>query len=81
MNRDAGAPRHYCSMNQASSAAAVSTSDDVRRDALARWLSGLPPQYGIDCSTLRAASADASFRRYFRVDAAGRSLIAMDAPT
>jgi aminoglycoside/choline kinase family phosphotransferase len=43
------------------------------------WLTRLP-RYGIDAATLRAASADASFRRYFRVDAAGRSLIAMDAP-
>lgn len=30
--------------------------------------------------TLRPASADASFRRYFRLDAAGRTLIVMDAP-
>ena len=29
---------------------------------------------------LSAASADASFRRYFRVDCGGRTLIAMDAP-
>jgi aminoglycoside/choline kinase family phosphotransferase len=29
---------------------------------------------------VRAASADASFRRYFRVDASGTSLIIMDAP-
>ena len=67
-------------MNQPSSAADRS-ADDARRDALAEWLAGLSPHYGIDRSTLRAASTDASFRRYFRVDAAGRSLIAMDAPT
>ncbi len=67
-------------MNQFSSAAAGSTGD-ARREALVDWLARLSPHYGIDHSTLRAASADASFRRYFRVDAAGRSLIAMDAPT
>jgi len=67
-------------MNQPSSAAARS-ADDARRDALVDWLAGLSQHYGIDRSTLRAASTDASFRRYFRVDAAGRSLIAMDAPT
>lgn len=52
---------------------------DERRTKLVAWLTRLP-RYGIDAGTLRAASADASFRRYFRVDAAGRSLIAMDAP-
>jgi len=52
---------------------------DARQTKLVEWLARLP-RYGIDVSTLRAASADASFRRYFRVDAAGRSLIAMDAP-
>lgn len=67
-------------MSQFSSAAAASTGD-ARRDALVDWLVRLSPHYGIEHSTLRAASADASFRRYFRVDAAGRSLIAMDAPT
>jgi aminoglycoside/choline kinase family phosphotransferase len=54
-------------------------ADDERRTKLVAWLTRLP-RYGIDAATLRAASADASFRRYFRVDAAGRSLIAMDAP-
>jgi aminoglycoside/choline kinase family phosphotransferase len=29
---------------------------------------------------LRPASADASFRRYLRIDGAGRSFIVMDAP-
>jgi len=67
-------------MNHFSSAAAGSAGD-ARRDALVDWLARLSPHYGIDDSTLRAASADASFRRYFRVDAAARSLIVMDAPT
>lgn len=53
---------------------------DPRLAQLADWLSTLDaPVTRPD--TLRAASADASFRRYFRVDAAdGGTLIVMDAP-
>ena len=51
---------------------------DHRLAALTRWLAG--PLGGPEF-TLSVASADASFRRYFRVTRAdGRSLIAMDAP-
>ncbi len=51
---------------------------DPRHAALRRWLRGLP---GLAEAEPQPASADASFRRYFRVrDAAGRSWIAMDAP-
>ena len=55
---------------------------DTRLARLAAWLSGLPCSHGIDPATLRPASNDASFRRYFRLDASGnaRTLIAMDAP-
>jgi len=39
------------------------------------------PRHGLIASTLTSASADASFRRYFRVGTLdGRSLIVMDAP-
>lgn len=53
---------------------------DPRLAQLADWLATLEaPVTRPD--TLRAASADASFRRYFRVDAAdGGTLIVMDAP-
>jgi aminoglycoside/choline kinase family phosphotransferase len=51
---------------------------DTRLAALERWLAG--PLSGPDF-TLAPASADASFRRYFRVAlAGGGSYIAMDAP-
>jgi N-acetylmuramate 1-kinase len=53
---------------------------DTRRAALVQWLGALRPEYGLRPGTLRPASADASFRRYFRVDAGDASLIAMDAP-
>jgi aminoglycoside/choline kinase family phosphotransferase len=49
-----------------------------RRAALERWLSG---RYGAGGCALAPASADASFRRYFRVTLPdGATLIAMDAP-
>lgn len=48
-----------------------------RQDVLARWLDAVlaGQQY-----TLTTASADASFRRYFRLELQDQSLIAMDAP-
>ena len=55
---------------------------DQRRDLLLRWLGSLAPELALQPSTLRAASADASFRRYFRLDTGDRrrSVIAVDAP-
>ena len=58
---------------------AITWADDRRRTAFDRWLAGLG-RHGIDPHSVRSASADASFRRYFRVDAAHGSLIVMDAP-
>ena len=54
--------------------------NDARLVQLSDWLSGLKtPATLVD--SLRPASADASFRRYFRVDTPeGQSLIVMDAP-
>lgn len=56
------------------------TTDDVRLTSLATWLESAAPRYGMVVSSLRPASVDASARRYFRIDAEDRSLIAMDAP-
>jgi aminoglycoside/choline kinase family phosphotransferase len=53
---------------------------DPRRDQLVAWLQALPLKLGIEAETLQSASTDASFRRYFRVDARTGSLIVMDAP-
>ena len=53
---------------------------DPRLNALRTWLRTLPAALGVREQTLRPASADASFRRYFRLDAGGGTLIAMDAP-
>jgi aminoglycoside/choline kinase family phosphotransferase len=62
-----------------SSTAPIVWADPARRDAFNQWLSGLT-KHGVDPATLRPASADASFRRYFRIDAPGQSFIVMDAP-
>jgi aminoglycoside/choline kinase family phosphotransferase len=52
---------------------------DLRLTNLHLWLASLPVDIRLD--SLRAASADASFRRYFRVDLGdGSSAIVMDAP-
>ena len=53
----------------------------ARREAFERWLAPLVTKHRLAPATLRPASADASFRRYLRIDA-GRdaSLIVMDAP-
>jgi hypothetical protein len=61
-------------------AASAPAPADARRAALAAWLATLPRELDPRIETLRPASADASFRRYFRLDAAGGTLIAMDAP-
>jgi hypothetical protein len=53
------------------------TGTDLRRDALSAWLAGQLPG---EAFSLAPASADASFRRYFRVTLDGNTRIAMDAP-
>jgi aminoglycoside/choline kinase family phosphotransferase len=61
----------------------ISNSADPRLTALQNWLQNLTGQYGLDLASLAPASADASFRRYFRLAAQsdfGASLIAVDAP-
>ncbi len=60
----------------------VSWNDPARAAAFTRWLAEIAPEQAIDPATVRLASADASFRRYFRVDrtdASGSSIV-MDAP-
>jgi len=56
---------------------------DFRLTQLHDWLQTLADRYRLDLSWLAPASADASFRRYFRVAADsdfGKTLIAVDAP-
>jgi N-acetylmuramate 1-kinase len=56
-------------------------SSPQREHAFAQWLQQTAPAYGLQAASLRIASADASFRRYLRIDAQdGSSRIIMDAP-
>jgi hypothetical protein len=61
----------------------MTATHDLRLQALQGWLASLPADLGVQPESLRPASADASFRRYFRLAArgvAGGTAIAMDAP-
>jgi N-acetylmuramate 1-kinase len=59
----------------------VSWADPKRKRDFEQWLAPLAARHGLRTETLRAASADASFRRYLRIDAKkGASLVVMDAP-
>lgn len=52
-----------------------------REESLKNWLEHLPSGYGLQKETLRKASADASFRSYYRIDGQdGKTFIVMDAP-
>jgi hypothetical protein len=55
-------------------------ASDRRLELLRDWLAALAARHDLQLETLRPASADASFRRYFRIDAGTTSLVAMDAP-
>jgi len=67
-------------------------ADAPREAAFTPWLAGLATAHGLDITSVRLASADASFRRYLRVDSARSgqfgqfgqfgtgSFIIMDAP-
>ncbi|HZF83786.1 MAG TPA: phosphotransferase [Burkholderiaceae bacterium] len=63
-------------------AAPVAWADPARAEAFARWIAAIAPAQGLRPDTVRLASADASFRRYLRVDTAtpGLARIVMDAP-
>ncbi|WP_203422284.1 aminoglycoside phosphotransferase family protein [Acidovorax sp. ST3] len=59
----------------------VSWPDAARRAAFDAWLAPLVGPHQLLPATLRPASADASFRRYLRIDTGtGASRIVMDAP-
>jgi len=60
----------------------IAWSDPDRAAAFARWLERVAPAHRLHVDSVRLASADASFRRYFRIDALGPAAtrIVMDAP-
>ncbi|MGO4393607.1 aminoglycoside phosphotransferase family protein [Variovorax sp. M-6] len=57
--------------------------DPARARAFQQWMEHIAARHHLQPASVRLASADASFRRYFRVDAAGSGAptrIVMDAP-
>jgi len=59
----------------------IAWPDPARQAAFAHWLDTVARRHGLVPGTLRSASSDASFRRYFRIDgSAARTFIVMDAP-
>ena len=59
---------------------AVAWPDAQRQQAFTGWLQSIAARHGLRADTLAPASADASFRRYLRIEAQHGSLIIMDAP-
>jgi aminoglycoside/choline kinase family phosphotransferase len=62
--------------------AVITWADPARAAVFAAWLAAIAPAQGLNPASVRVASADASFRRYLRVDLAdgSASRIVMDAP-
>jgi aminoglycoside/choline kinase family phosphotransferase len=59
----------------------IAWSDAAREEAFAQWLARVASTQRLRPQTVRLASADASFRRYFRIDTDdGGTRIVMDAP-
>lgn len=67
-------------MSVSSSPPAIAWPDPARRAAFDRWLAAVAPHHGLAPASLAPASADASFRRYFRIAGRDASFIVMDAP-
>lgn len=64
-------------MSFTSTSVASGDPRDLRLEQLEQWLAGL---FGARDFSITTASADASFRRYFRVTRGAQTWIAMDAP-
>jgi len=76
------APSNTAIATNCEAASAIAWPDPAREQAFAAWLARVAPGHQLLAQSLRPASADASFRRYFRVDGAvgGGARIIMDAP-
>ena len=60
---------------------AIAWTDPARAAAFFAWLARVGTEHRLLVASLRPASSDASFRRYFRADReAGGTVIVMDAP-
>ena len=70
MSPSAPPPDNQSVTTPARKAPAIAWADPARAAAFQQWFSGVQAGHGLHASSLRLASADASFRRYFRVDKA-----------
>jgi aminoglycoside/choline kinase family phosphotransferase len=68
------------STHTAAAGTAVQWADCARESQFEAWLASLSAAHQLQRASLRSASADASFRRYLRIDGAAGSLVIMDAP-
>jgi aminoglycoside/choline kinase family phosphotransferase len=66
--RAAAAPAAPASGTASIAASAIAWSDPAREAAFDAWLARSAPAQGLVPRSVRLASADASFRRYFRID-------------
>ncbi len=58
----------------------IAWTDPHRRQRFTDWLTRVAAEQRLQTDTLRPASSDTSFRRYFRIDGADTSFVVMDAP-
>lgn len=58
----------------------VTWADTRRQAAFDQWIDRAGPDHGLDRASVHLASADASFRRYLRIDSTNGTRIIMDAP-
>lgn len=58
----------------------LNSSAESRLTLLKNWLHGIAGNFKLDMASLKPASSDASFRRYYRLDTASGTVIVMDAP-
>jgi aminoglycoside/choline kinase family phosphotransferase len=73
-------PTPASALSPQAAVAALGWSDAPRGQAFTDWLLAIAPAHGLNPASVRVASADASFRRYFRVEGTPGTFILMDAP-
>ena len=73
-------PTPHAKSDSSQSDTAPIWADAQREHEFSRWLSSLQTHFGLQPDSVRLASADASFRRYLRVQAGSQQRIIMDAP-
>lgn len=79
INRSCTLAGRHAQMNSMASST-INWSPASRYELFQEWLQPLAQRMALQLESLRPASADASFRRYFRVDGAAGAYIVMDAP-